>query len=210
MAADILLYHAQLVPVGDDQRQHLELTRDLAEKFNGTYGTLFHLPEALIPNFQGRIMSLQNPMVKMSKSDPNPLATIFLTDSPDQILKKFRAAVTDSAAEIRCDVRKPGIRNLLHIFHGISGESIEALEIRYASSGYGKFKTDLAEAVIEHFTPIREAYFSLREDRAMLHAVGENGRRFAQQRADSTVRDVYDRVGFMETFHEAPSFFEKN
>jgi tryptophanyl-tRNA synthetase len=196
MAADILLYNAHLVPVGEDQRQHLELTRDLAEKFNATHGPLFNVPEPLIRGNCTRVMSLQNPTVKMSKSDPNSLATIFLTDGDDQIMKKFRSAVTDSGAEIRASNEKPGVKNLLNILSGISGKAIQELEADYAGMGYGKFKTAVAEEVIGCVRPIRERMAAFGEDLQYLQNVMEAGRTKAQTRANAILAKVYGRVGF--------------
>jgi tryptophanyl-tRNA synthetase len=196
MAADILLYNAHLVPVGEDQRQHLELTRDVAEKFNATHGPLFNIPEPLIRGNCTRVMSLQNPTAKMSKSDPNSLATVFLADNDDQIMKKFRSAVTDSGTEIRASNEKPGIQNLLRILSGISGKSTGELEMDYAGMGYGKFKTAVAEAVIERVGPIRVRMEALKKDSQYLLNIVENGRANAQIRADALLAKVYDRVGF--------------
>lgn len=197
MAADILLYNAHLVPVGEDQRQHLELTRDLAEKFNGIYGPLFNVPEPLIRGGCARVMSLQNPTAKMSKSDPNSLATVFLSDTDDQIMKKFRSAVTDSGAEIRASDEKPGIQNLLNILSGVCGKSIPELEANYAGVGYGKFKTTVAEAVIGCVRPIRERMETLKKDSQYLWDVLENGRMEAQARANALMAKVYGRIGFV-------------
>lgn len=195
MAADILLYNTHLVPVGEDQRQHLELTRDLAEKFNGIHGPLFNIPEPLIQGNCTRVMSLQNPTSKMSKSDHNSLATIFLSDDDDQIMKKFRSAVTDSGTEIRASDEKPGVQNLLNILSGVSGMSISELEVNHAGMGYGKFKTIVAEAVIECVRPIRERLETLKKDSQYLHSIVETGRAEAQARANATFASVCDLVG---------------
>jgi tryptophanyl-tRNA synthetase len=196
MAADILLYNAHLVPVGEDQRQHLELTRDVAEKFNGIHGPLFNIPEPLIRGNCARVMSLQNPTAKMSKSDPNSLATVFLSDSDAQIMKKFRSAVTDSGTEVRASDEKPGIKNLLHILSGVSGRSVAELEMDCAGMGYGKFKTVVAEAVIECVRPIRVRMEALKEELLYLQSVMEEGHADAQARANATLAKVYDHVGF--------------
>ncbi|MDR1437865.1 MAG: tryptophan--tRNA ligase [Puniceicoccales bacterium] len=202
MAADILLYNAKRVPVGEDQRQHLELARDLAEKFNGTYGAFFNVPEAFVGNVCARVMSLQNPLVKMSKSDENTMGALFLMDSNDKIQKKIRTSVTDSEGSIRISAEKPGISNLLHIFSGISGDSVSALEERYAGVGYGQFKADIADAIIEKITPIRERFFHLRREENFLANVLEKGRIHAQGCALSLLDKVYDLVGFQRRFTE--------
>ncbi|MDR0428565.1 MAG: tryptophan--tRNA ligase [Puniceicoccales bacterium] len=196
MAADILIYNAHAVPIGEDQRQHLELARDLAQRFNGIHGQIFRLPQPFIGDVCGRVMSLQDPSAKMSKSDPNPMGTVFLTDSDEEMAKKFRSAVTDCENSVRFSPEKPGISNLLQIFSGISGISISLLEERYGSSGYGKFKSDLADAVIERLSPIREKYFTLRKEREYLEKIIENGRQRAQTLANVTLRQVYDLIGF--------------
>ncbi|OJF16552.1 MAG: tryptophan--tRNA ligase [Bacillaceae bacterium G1] len=159
MAADILLYQATHVPVGEDQKQHVELTRDLAERFNRRFGETFTVPEPLIPDFGGRIMSLDDPTKKMSKSNPNPNSKILLQDEPDVIRKKIRRAVTDSEAVVRYDKeKKPAISNLLTIYALLSGEPMAAIEQRYAGQGYGTFKNDLAELLIEKLAPLQERY----------------------------------------------------
>lgn len=159
MAADILLYQATHVPVGEDQKQHVELTRDLAERFNRRFGETFTVPEPLIPDFGGRIMSLDDPSKKMSKSNPNPNSKILLQDEPDDIRKKIRRAVTDSEAQIRYDKEnKPAVSNLMTIYALLSGDTMETIEARYAGQGYGKFKNDLAELVIEKLRPLQERY----------------------------------------------------
>ncbi|GKU81794.1 tryptophan--tRNA ligase [Niallia sp. NCCP-28] len=162
MAADILLYGTDIVPVGEDQKQHLELTRDLAERFNKKYNDILTIPEVRIPKVGARIMSLQEPTKKMSKSDPNKKATITLLDEPSQIVKKIKSAVTDSEGIVKYDKEnKPGVSNLLSIYSILSGESIEALEARYEGKGYGDFKADLAEVVVESLKPIQEKYKEL-------------------------------------------------
>jgi tryptophanyl-tRNA synthetase len=203
MAADILLYNAHLVPVGEDQKQHLELARDVAEKFNANYGPLFHIPEPLIKGNCARVMSLQNPLAKMSKSDASSAATVFLTDTDDQILKKFRTAVTDSGGEIRATAEKPGIQNLLHILSDVSGKSIGELERVYAGVGYGKFKSDVAEAVITNIRPIRERFWAFKSDAKYLQAIMELGRREAQRRALNLLREVYSLIGFTNSLFVA-------
>ncbi|PKG25540.1 tryptophan--tRNA ligase [Niallia nealsonii] len=162
MAADILLYGTDIVPVGEDQKQHLELTRDLAERFNKKYNDILTIPEVRIPKVGARIMSLQEPTKKMSKSDPNKKATITLLDEPAQIVKKIKSAVTDSEGIVKYDKEnKPGVSNLLSIYSILSGESIKTLESRYEGKGYGDFKADLAEVVVKSLQPIQEKYTEL-------------------------------------------------
>jgi tryptophanyl-tRNA synthetase len=164
MVADILLYSADLVPVGEDQKQHLELTRDLAERFNKKYNDIFTIPEVRIPKVGARIMSLQDPTKKMSKSDPNQKAFISMLDDAKQIEKKIKSSVTDSEGIVRYDVEnKPGVSNLLSIYSIFSGKTIQELEALYEGKGYGAFKGDLAQVVIEALTPIQQKYYELME-----------------------------------------------
>ena len=156
MAADILLYQADLVPVGEDQKQHLELTRDVAQRFNGVYGDVFTVPEPYIPKVGARIMSLQEPDKKMSKSDSNPNGYIAVLDSPDDIMRKFKRAVTDSGSEVRRGPDKAGVNNLISIYGAVTGRTAEQTESEFAGRGYGDFKLAVAEAVVEHLRPIRE------------------------------------------------------
>ncbi|MED1202514.1 tryptophan--tRNA ligase [Heyndrickxia acidicola] len=162
MAADILLYGTDLVPVGEDQKQHLELTRDLAERFNKKYNDIFTIPEVKIADVGARVMSLQDPLKKMSKSDPNTKAFISMLDEPKQIEKKIKSAVTDSEGIVKYDtVNKPGISNLLAIYSILSNYSIPELEEKYNGKGYGEFKSDLAEVVVQTLAPIQEKYYKL-------------------------------------------------
>ncbi|WP_342508971.1 tryptophan--tRNA ligase [Sporosarcina sp. FSL K6-2383] len=164
MAADILLYNTDIVPVGDDQKQHVELTRDLAERFNKRYGDVLTIPEIRIPKNGARIKSLQEPLKKMSKSDPNKKGTISLLDTPKEIEKKIKSAVTDSDGVVAYDVEnKPGVSNLLTIESALSGVSIEDLVAKYEGLGYGAFKAGVAETIINHLSPIQEKYFALLE-----------------------------------------------
>jgi tryptophanyl-tRNA synthetase len=159
MAADILLYRANLVPVGDDQRQHLEVTRDLAERFNNRYGEVFPIPDAYVPTTSARVMSLTDPTSKMSKSDPQIKSSVFLLDEPDVIRKRIKSAVTDSDPEVRYDtVAKPGISNLLDIMAACTNRSVESLADEYGAGGYGAFKEAVAEAVVEELAPVKGAY----------------------------------------------------
>ncbi len=196
MAADILLYDAEVVPVGDDQVQHLELTRDLAKRFNERFGETFRLPKALTQKEGARIMSLANGEKKMSKSDEQTYGTIFLDDSADDIRRKVKRAVTDTDGTIRLDKEaKPAVSNLLTIFSHMTGETIEALEKRFDGQGYGAFKEGLAEAIVEHFAPVREKLEQYRNDPSYLHAVLDAGRDEAQAAASAKLRLVKERMG---------------
>jgi tryptophanyl-tRNA synthetase len=197
MAADILLYNAERVPVGDDQRQHLELTRDIAQRFNGRFGETFVVPEAAIPKVGARVMDLQDPTSKMSKSVESPQGTIDLLDPADVIRKKVKVAVTDSGREIVAREDKPAITNLLSIYAAASGRSIQQLEREYEGRGYGDLKKDLAEALVAYLEPIQERYRSYAEDPAELGRVLELGAEKAQAIASKTLSTVYDRVGFV-------------
>lgn len=195
MAADILLYSANLVPVGEDQKQHLELTRDLAERFNKKYGEIFTIPEISLPKVGARIMSLQDPTKKMSKSDPNQKAFISLLDEPKQIEKKIKSAVTDSDGTIKYDrENKPGISNLLAIYSILSNKTIEELEKEYAGKGYGEFKADLAKVIIEELSPIQERYAKL-IDSQELDDILDRGAEKANQIASKMVRKMENAMG---------------
>ena len=197
MAADILLYDADDVPVGDDQRQHLELTRDLAQRFNHRYKKTFRLPEPYILKATAKITDLQEPEAKMSKSASSPSGIVEMLDDPRVSAKKIRSAVTDSDTEIRFDPEaKPGVSNLLTIYSALSGRTVAALEESYAGRGYGDLKKDLAEQVVEFVTPFRDRTLALLDDRAELARILDDGARRAGEVAEATLRDVYDRVGF--------------
>jgi tryptophanyl-tRNA synthetase len=197
MAADILVYQADQVPVGDDQRQHLELTRDLATRFNGRFGDTFPLPEGIIPAGAARVMDLQSPDKKMSKSLP-PAGCVFLLDDPKVTAKKIRSAVTDTGREVVADpVAKPGITNLLTIHSALSGTSIPELEERFAGRGYGDLKKELAEVVVDFVTPVRQRTQELLDDPAELQRILAQGAARAREVAGPTVADVYDKVGFL-------------
>ncbi len=198
MAADILLYNATLVPVGDDQKQHLELARDLAEKFNHRYSETFKVPEPFISKVGSRIMSLQDPVAKMSKSDPNHAATVFITDRPEEVRKKIMSAVTDSAADVRSGPDKPGVTNLLSIMSACTGRSVETLESEFAGKGYGDFKKAVAEAVVATLDPVRVRYDELIKDRAELDRILKSGAEQAQATAYRTLSKVNRKVGFVE------------
>ncbi len=197
-AADILLYRPHYVPVGEDQRQHLELTRDLAQRFNSRYKKTLRLPEPYILKATAKIGDLQNPTAKMSKSASSPAGIIEMLDDPKVSAKKIRSAVTDSDSEIRFDAEeKPGVSNLLTIYSSLTATSIQDLEDQYAGKGYGDLKTDLADVVVDFVTPFRDRTLELLDDQAHLTQVLEQGRRQAQEVAQATLDDIYQRVGFV-------------
>jgi tryptophanyl-tRNA synthetase len=198
MAADILLYNAELVPVGDDQKQHLELARDLAEKFNHRYSDTFKVPEPFISKVGSRIMSLQDPTAKMSKSDPNQTSTVYITDHPEEIRKKIMSSVTDSSAEVRAGDDKPGVTNLLTIMSACTGRSLDALQSEFAGKGYGDFKKAVADAVVATLDPVRLRYEELIKDRDALNKVFKAGAEQAQAVAFKTLSKVNRKVGFVE------------
>jgi tryptophanyl-tRNA synthetase len=199
-AADILLYRPHYVPVGEDQRQHLELTRDLAQRFNSRFKKTFRLPEPYILKATAKIGDLQNPTAKMSKSASSPQGIIEMLDDPAVNAKKIRSAVTDSGSEVRFDLEeKPGISNLLTIYSSLTATSIQDLEEQYAGKGYGDLKKDLADVVVDFVTPFRDRTLELLDDQSHLIQVLEQGRRQAQEVAQATLADVYQRVGFVAT-----------
>lgn len=197
MAADILLYGADLVPVGEDQKQHLELARDIAQRFNNRFGDTFSLPEPHIPEVGARVMSLQNPASKMSKTDENPNTYIALLDDTDTVRKKIKRAVTDSGSEIVCDAAHPGIANLLSVFSGVTGEPIETIVDRYRGKGYGQFKDDLAEVLVGLLRPIRERYKAIVGNRGNLDAVLRQGAAEANERSHRMIASVHHALGFI-------------
>jgi tryptophanyl-tRNA synthetase len=197
MAADILLYHTDKVPIGDDQRQHLELTRNVAERFNSRYGETFKLPEGIYPEVGARVMDLQEPDRKMSTTGGTPQGTVGLLDPPDTVRRKVRSAVTDSGSEVRRGEDKPGITNLIDIMSVATGASPEEIESRYDGTGYGKFKEDVAEALVALLDPIRLRYGELRGNPAELRAILAEGAAKADSIASETLRVAYDRVGFV-------------
>ncbi|NCU16600.1 tryptophan--tRNA ligase [Pallidibacillus pasinlerensis] len=195
MAGDILLYNADLVPVGEDQKQHLELTRDLAERFNKKYAEIFTIPDIHLPKVGARIMSLQDPTKKMSKSDVNKKGFISLLDEPKQIEKKIKSAVTDSEGIVKYDKEnKPGVSNLLAIYSIFSGKSIEELEKEYEGKGYGAFKGDLAQVVVEKLKPIQDRYYEL-IDSPELDEILDRGAQKATEVASETVRKMEKAMG---------------
>jgi tryptophanyl-tRNA synthetase len=194
-AADVLLYRADGVPVGEDQRQHIELMRDLAGRFNAMFGDTFVLPQAFIPPVGARIMALDDPTEKMSKSAGRPLSSVELTDPPDAIAKKIRSAVTDSGREVTAGPDKPALTNLLTIYSLFSGEPVAAVEERFAGAGYGDFKAALADVLVTALTPIRRRYEDLMADPAEMARLLALGAKRAAEVADETLRDVRARVG---------------
>jgi tryptophanyl-tRNA synthetase len=199
-AADILLYRPHYVPVGEDQRQHLELTRDLAQRFNHRYKRTFRLPEPYILKATAKITDLQDPTAKMSKSSSSPAGIIELLDDPAVSAKKIRSAVTDSGTEIRFDPEaKPGISNLLTIYSALTGRATGDLEEAYAGRGYGDLKKDLADLVVDFVTPFRDRALELLDDQQHLSDILEAGREQATAIAEATLRDVFRRVGFAAT-----------
>jgi len=197
MAADILLYQSDFVPVGDDQKQHLELARDLAERFNNKYSETFKVPDPLIKEFGARIMSLQNPESKMSKSDQDENAFILLLDDKDTIRRKIKRAVTDSIGIVSYNDEQPGLKNLLNIYSAFSNEDISSIVTKYEGLGYGKFKEDLAEVVVEGLSPIQEKYEHFINNKDYLEKVYNEGAEKAEFNAEKTLRKVYKKVGFI-------------
>jgi tryptophanyl-tRNA synthetase len=198
MAADILLYQSDLVPVGEDQKQHVELTRDIATRFNGIYGDVFKLPEPFIPKVGARIMSLTSPEKKMSKSDQDPGGCIYIMEKPEDIMRAFKRAVTDCDAEIRYDPKeKPGVSNLMQIYSVATGENFAAIEQAFAGKGYGEFKQAVGEAVVELLRPVREEATRIMTDKGYLESVYRSGAERASYVANKTLRKVYKKVGFV-------------
>ena len=198
MAADILLYQADVVPVGMDQKQHLEITRDIAQRFNAVYGDVFTIPEAFIPKAGAKIMSLQDPQKKMSKSDENANAAVMLLDDRDSILRKFKRAVTDSGSEVRYAEDKPGISNLIEIYGCVTGKGRVSVEQEFEGRGYGEFKMAVGEAVADHLGPIQARYQELMADKAYLDAMIKQNDEKAQGYAVKTLRKVQKKIGLTE------------
>lgn len=198
MAADILIYNADLVPVGEDQKQHIELTRDLAQKFNNTYSPTFKLPEPYIPQTGARIMSLQNPDSKMSKSDPNQSGTLYITDEPSVLSKKIMSAVTDSGDAVKFDPEnKAGISNLMGIMSAFTKKTYAEIEDEFSGKGYGEFKKAVADAVIDGLAPVREKYKQFSDDKTLIESALKKGSQAAQRRVNKMMAKVYRKVGFM-------------
>ena len=198
MAADILLYQADVVPVGVDQKQHLEITRDIAERFNNIYGDVFTIPEAYIGKKGAKIMSLQEPGKKMSKSDTNANATILLLDDTDTIIRKFKRAVTDSESEVRYAEEKPGISNLMDIYSAVTGKTYEEIEKEFAGKGYGDFKLAVGETVADHLKPLQERYEQLMKDKAYIESMIKQNDEKAAYYANKTLRKVQKKVELTE------------
>ena len=199
MASDILLYQTDLVPVGEDQKQHIELTRDLAGRINSLYGEdVFKMPKPYIPEIGARIMSLQNPVAKMSKSDADAGATLYMDESDDSIRKKLKRAVTDSGSEISYDeTNKPGLSNLLTIQAALTGRSIPEIVASYAGKQYGHLKIETAEIVVQAISPIREKMNLFMADKGELDRILRSGAERARERADRTLKKVYEKIGFL-------------
>ena len=197
MAADILLYQADMVPVGEDQKQHVELTRDIAHRFNTVYGETFKVPEPFIPKVGARIMSLQHPENKMSKSETDNGGCICLLDPPDDIRRCFKRAVTDSEMSVRYDASKPGVSNLMQIYAVCTGKTMDEIEREFDGRGYGDFKSAVGDAVVELLAPIREEAERLLADKAYLESVYRAGAEKASYVAEKTLRKVYKKVGFV-------------
>ncbi|AVI65496.1 tryptophan--tRNA ligase [Shewanella sp. WE21] len=200
MAADILIYQANEIPVGQDQKQHLELTRDIATRFNNAYGDTFTIPEPFIPELGAKVMSLQEPLKKMSKSDDNRNNVIGLLEDPKSVLKKLKKAMTDSDEPpvVRFDVdNKPGVSNLLSLMSGVTGQSIASLEAEFEGKMYGHLKGVAGEAVVSMLEPLQERYRAIRSDRAYLDQVMKAGAQSAQARAEVTLKKVYEKIGLL-------------
>ena len=198
MAADILLYQADYVPVGADQKQHLEITRDIASRFNGIYGNVFTIPEPYIPKTGARIMSLQEPEKKMSKSDSNVNGFISMLDTPDVIMRKFKRAVTDSEAHVHYSEEKPGVSNLMGIYSCVTGKDYDAIEREFEGKGYGDFKAAVAEAVIEELRPVQERFDALMKDRKYLEDCWRSGAEKASAIAVRTLDKAAKKIGFVK------------
>lgn len=197
MAADILLYQADIVPVGADQKQHLEITRDIAERFNGIYGNVFTVPDAYIPENGARVMSLQDPSRKMSKSDPNQKGTVYLTDAPEVIMKKFKSAITDSEMSVRFAEGKDGINNLMTIYSAVTGDSYEKIEADFAGKGYGDFKKAVGEAVVAELEPFQKKFNEIIADKQYLKECQQKGAEKAMRVSSRTLGKVMKKVGFL-------------
>ena len=198
MAADILLYQADVVPVGVDQMQHLEITRDIAERFNNIYGDVFTIPEAYIGKVGAKIMSLQEPSKKMSKSDENPNASIYLMDDPDTIMRKCKRAVTDSEAQVLYRDTQPGIKNLIDIYSACTGKKAEEVEKEFDGKGYGDFKMAVGEAVVSVLKPLQDEVARLEKDKAYIDGIIKENAEKAGYFANKTLRKVHKKIGFLE------------
>ena len=197
MAADILLYQTDLVPVGIDQKQHLELTRDIAMRFNNRFGDVFTIPDGYIPKQGAKIMSLQDPLSKMSKSDPDPNAAVSVIEDADSIMRKFKRAVTDSGNEIVFREDKPGISNLLSIYSEMTGKTIKEAELEFEGKGYGDFKKAVGESVVEKLRPVKEEYDHIIKDKAYILETAKKGAEKARYIASRTIKKVYKKLGLV-------------
>ena len=198
MAADILLYQPDYVPVGEDQKQHVELCRNIVQRFNGIYGDVFKMPEPYIPKVGARVMSLSDPASKMSKSDKDPNGSIYLMEKPEDIMRLFKRAITDCESEVRYDPEhKKGVSNLMTIYSAVTGKSFDEIEQEFAGQGYGAFKPAVGDAVIETLRPIREEATRILADKAYLESVYRAGAQKASYVAEKTLRKVYKKVGFV-------------
>jgi tryptophanyl-tRNA synthetase len=198
MAADILLYQTDVVPVGNDQKQHLELTRDIAQRFNNIYGDVFKVPEPYIGSVGARVMSLQDPTKKMSKSDSNPNGYIAMLDDPDTIVRKIKRAVTDSESEVAYHEGKDGINNLLNIYSAVADKTIDEAVAEFSGKGYGDFKVAVAEAVVECLRPVQQKFNELSKDKGYIESIYKEGAARAERMAARTLRKVYKKIGFIE------------
>ena len=198
MAADILLYQTDLVPVGEDQRQHLEITREIANRFNRLYGDVFKIPEAYIGKVGARVMALQDPTKKMSKSDENKNNTIAIMDPPEVIMSKFKKAVTDSENEVRMSEEKPGVSNLLNIYCAVTGYTVEQAEKEFSSCGYGDFKKAVGEAVVAKLEPIQKKFYDLENNKDYIDSIIKNNTERASRLADRTLSKVQKKIGFTQ------------
>lgn len=198
MAADILLYQADVVPVGADQKQHLEITRDIANRFNSIYGDVFTVPEPYIGKATAKIMSLQDPTKKMSKSDENPNASIILMDDPDTIMRKFKRAVTDSDAQVIYKEDKPGIMNLINIYSSITGKTVEEVEKEFDGKGYGDFKMAVGESVVYKLKPLQDRFYDLQKNKDYINSCIKENDEKAAYFANKTLRKAQKKVGLLE------------
>lgn len=197
MAGDILLYQTDMVPVGADQKQHIEIARDIATRFNGIYGDVFKIPEGFIPKEGARVMSLQNPAAKMSKSDENVNGCILLTDDDNVIMKKFKRAITDNEAKVRYAEGKEGINNLMNIYSAVTGKSLDEIENEFDGRGYGDFKEAVGQAVVDELKPIKERYNEFVNDKAFIEQCYSEGDEFAFKLSRKTMSKVMKKIGFV-------------
>jgi len=198
MAADILLYQTDLVPVGQDQKQHVEITRDIAMRFNNIYGNVFKIPEPFIPDVGARIMSLQDPTKKMSKSDEDPKGYIAILDRPEIIMNKIKRAVTDTGKDVAYDETRPGISNLITIYSCLTGKSFDKIKEEYQGKGYADFKSDLGDIVVEALKPVQTRYTELMKNRDYIDKCLKSGAERARMLAQRTLSKVHKKIGFIQ------------